>query len=96
MSPIYDPKNEPKTIVVGGVKDDRDYLTKAGVDQYSTSDALVNELFVSMENKSCTLDRADMKPRFGVSGSYFNGSVSKICEIVIHINEICKYKSKCN
>ena len=44
-----------------------------------------------MENKSCTLDRADMKPRFGVSGSYFNGSVSKIYEIVIHINEICKY-----
>ena len=51
----------------------------------------MNELFVSMENKSCTLDRADMKPRFGVSGAYFNGSVSKIYNIINHIEKFCKY-----
>ena len=89
MRPIHDPKNEPKTIVVGGVKDDRDYLTKAGVDQYSTSDALVNELIVSMENKTCTLDRADMKARFGVSGAYFNGSVSMIISEIIVQKYVC-------
>lgn len=75
---MYDPKNEPKTIVVSGVKDDRDYLTKVGVDQYSTSDALINELFVSVENKTCPLDRANLKARFGVSAAFFNGSVRNV------------------
>lgn len=77
VRPLYDPKSEPKTIVVGGVNDDRDYLTKVGVDQYSTSDALINELFVSAKNKSCTLDRADLKPRFGAAAAFLDGGVIK-------------------
>ena len=48
-----------------------------GVDQYSTSDALINELFVSAKNKSCTLDRADLKPRFGAAAAYLDGGVIK-------------------
>jgi len=75
VRPLYDPKSEPKTIVVGGVNDDRDYLTKVGVDQYSTSDALINELFVSAKNKSCTLDRADLKPRFGAAAAFLDGGL---------------------
>ena len=48
-----------------------------GVDQYSTSDALINELFVSAKNKSCTLDRADLKPRFGAAAAFLDGGVRK-------------------
>ena len=78
VRPIYDPNNEPKTIVVSGVKDDREYITKVGVDQYSTSDALINELFVSIENKTCALDRANLMARFGAAGAFLDGSVGNL------------------
>ena len=66
----------PKTIVVNGVTDDREFQTK-GIDQYSTEDANINELFVSMENKTCTLDKQGLKPRFGSAGAFFGGVVSR-------------------
>lgn len=64
-----DPKEEPLTLVVSGVVDDREFQKK-GIEQYSDENAAFNELIMDMDDKSCPMINARMTRRHGAAGSW--------------------------
>ena len=81
IRPFTNPKEEPLTLVVNGVVDDREFQKK-GIDQYSDKAARFNELILKHNGKpgknTCPMVNAGLEGRHGVFGGFVNGK-SVVC-----------------
>lgn len=68
MRPFYSPANEPWTLVINGVSDNRNFKAD-GVDQYSEDNANIAEIVG--ETATCAISNTDLLPRMGSAAAYY-------------------------
>lgn len=73
LRPVSDPLEEPLTVVLNGLVDNRNFKVD-DVDQYNQTAANINELIVN-RTYTCQLSATGMVPRMGAAAGFAKGAV---------------------